>query len=211
MVSTDVHSTSHNITQWCLQLYIVLHITSHKSFPYWHLVHTPSSALCHVDDIRDFSHCTLLNITDNNLHIDLQHILLCPRLLLYTAGSALPYKQLVYRTVSNSKQHLIMLHSTYIHIIQDVILHYRRQWYNINHLLSVDHTGYSSNSPMDFITRSSPVWHTQWVHKCKYYYWNLHDFLPVIHSKFHYIFPSFYLVRIPSLSLCKSHDFILLI
>jgi hypothetical protein len=50
------------------------------------------------------------------------------------------------------------------------------QWCNINHLLSIDVTGYSCNPPMDFIT-SSPVLQTQSVNKHKYYYYNLHNFM----------------------------------
>jgi hypothetical protein len=54
----------------------------------------------------------------------------------------------------------------------------------------------------------SGLTHTLSVHKYKYYYYNLHNFFPVIHSNFHYIFPCFYLERIPYLCPCKSHDFI---
>jgi len=61
---------------------------------------------------------------------------------------------------------------------------------------------------MEFVIRSFPVWHTQSVHKHKYYYYNVHNIFPVIYSNFHYIFPCFYLERIPYLCPCKSHDWL---
>jgi hypothetical protein len=142
----------------CLQLYIVLHIASHKSLLYQYLVHMPSSSYYHIADIGDFFHCTLLSVTDNSFHSDLQHISLCPRLLLYTAGSGLPYKQPVYATVGNSKQQfIIMLHSACIHIMHLVTLHYRMAVIQHNRLLSIDRTGDCSNSPTGFVSRFSPV------------------------------------------------------
>jgi len=76
MVSTYLHSTLHDITE---------------AVPYQYPVHMPSSSSCHIDDIHNLFHCTLLNITHNNFHIYLQHILFCPHLLLFTTGSMLQY------------------------------------------------------------------------------------------------------------------------
>ena len=62
-------------------------------------------------------HCTLLNITQKNFHIYLQHILFCLHLLLYTAGCVYNIHNRFITVISSKQQSLIMLSSTYIYPI----------------------------------------------------------------------------------------------
>ena len=50
----------------CLHIYIVLCMTSQKAVPYLYPVLIPSCSSCHIDDIHNFFHCTLLNITEGS-------------------------------------------------------------------------------------------------------------------------------------------------
>ena len=95
-------------------------------------------------------------------------------------------------SLSHSKQfqttipHYDIIH-IYTHNNSELFLSTGWQWCNVNHLLSIDDTGNSSKLLMDFITiRITCVSHTQSLHKHKYYYYNLQNFVivpcPVWHT-----------------------------
>jgi len=68
-------------------------------------------------------------------------------------------------SLSYSKQFQTTVHHYIILYIYpfnkcDSLLNTGHQWCNINHLLSIDEMGNSSNPVIDFIALSCPVWHT---------------------------------------------------
>ena len=94
--------------------------TPQKAVPYLYPVHIPSCSSRHIDDIHNFFHCTLLNITEGSSIIYIQYTCLPPL-------HAIEMTSITFSTVHCSTSHTttsISIFSTFcsVHICYCILL-----------------------------------------------------------------------------------------